>query len=152
MSFERESSPQILERNRAVIPGGVVSFNRVIDPVRVFAKARGAYLWDVEGRRYIDYHAAFSPYLLGHAHPEVDAAVIASIGRGESLMGAGPTSWEGELARLLVECVPNLQSVQITNTGSEATFNAFRLARAATGRDGIGGLLLRQRGRRNAAE
>ena len=65
------------------------------------------------------------------------AAVIASIGRGESLMGAGPTSWEGELARLLVECVPNLQSVQITNTGSEATFNAFRLARAATGRDGV---------------
>jgi glutamate-1-semialdehyde 2,1-aminomutase len=132
-----ETSQEIFERNRQVIPGGVVSLNRAIDPVRAFVKAQGAYLWDAEGRRYIDYHAAFSPYLLGHAHSEVDAAVIASIQRGESLMGAGPTPWEGELARLLIECVPTLESVQITNTGSEATFNALRIARAATERDGV---------------
>jgi glutamate-1-semialdehyde 2,1-aminomutase len=105
--------------------------------VRAFVRAQGAYLWDAEGRRYIDYHAAFSPYLLGHANPDIDAAVIAAIRSGQSLVGAGPTPWEGQLARLLVECVPNLEAIQITNTGSEATFNALRLARAATGLDGV---------------
>jgi glutamate-1-semialdehyde 2,1-aminomutase len=94
-------------------------------------------VWDVEGRRYIDYHAAFSPYFLGHADPDVDAAVIDSIRAGQSLFGAGPTTWEGELARLLVDCVPTLDKIQITSTGSEATFHAIRIARAATGKDGV---------------
>ncbi len=137
MAVLAETSSAILERNREVIPGGVVSLNRCIDPVRSFVRAKGAYLYDAEGRRYIDYHAAFSPYLLGHCDADVDGAVIESIQSGQSLMGAGPTTWEGELARLLVECVPTLDKVQITNTGSEATFYAIRLARAATGRDGV---------------
>ena len=134
---EVESSIDVWERNKRCIPGGVVSVNRTIEPMRVFVKAQGAYLWDAEGRRYVDYHAAFSPYLLGHADPDVDAAVIQAIGEQQSLMGAGTTIWEGELARLLVECVPTLDMVQITNTGSEATYAALRIARAATGRDGV---------------
>lgn len=125
------------ERHKRVIPGGVVSLNRTIDPMRVFVRAQGAYMWDSEDRRYIDYHAAFSPYLLGHADPDVDGAVVDGIRRGVSLFGAGTTYWEGELAELIVECVPTLEQVQITNSGSEATFHAIRLARAYTGRDHV---------------
>src|SRR3990172_4263909 len=132
-----ESALQIWERNKEVIPGGVMSINRLMDPMRVFVRAKGAYLWDHEGKRYIDYHAAFAPYLLGHGDDDVDGAVIDMIRSGASLMGAGTTPWEGELARLIVACVPSLDQVQVVNTGSEATFFALRLARAATGRDEI---------------
>jgi len=132
-----ESAQEIWEKHKNSIPGGVVSLNRVIDPMNVFVTAKGAYLWDIEGKKYIDYHAAFSPYLLGHGDDDVDAAVIKSIQDGASLMGAGTTVWEGALAELLIECVPTLDQVQITNTGSEATFYALRIARAVTGRDGV---------------
>ena len=132
-----ESALQIWERNKEVIPGGVMSINRLMDPMRVFVRAKGAYLWDHEGKRYIDYHAAFAPYLLGHGDDDVDGAVIDMIRSGASLMGAGTTPWEGELARLIVACVPSLDQVQVVNTGSEATFFALRIARAATGRDEI---------------
>ncbi|TVR54862.1 MAG: aspartate aminotransferase family protein [Puniceicoccaceae bacterium] len=131
------TTESILKRHREVIPGGVVSLNRAIQPMRLFVRAKGAYLWDHDGNRFIDYHGAFSPYLLGHGDEDVDAAVIEAIRSGQSLIGAGTTPWEGELAQLLVECVPTLDQVQLTNTGSEATYFALRVARAATGRDGI---------------
>ena len=127
----------IYQHNQEFIPGGVVSLNRATDPQRVFTRAEGAYLFDIEGRRFIDYHAAFSPYLLGHARQEIDQAVIDAIHAGQSLMGAGTTQWEGELAALLVDSVPSLEQVEITNTGSEATYFALRVARAATGRDKV---------------
>jgi glutamate-1-semialdehyde 2,1-aminomutase len=127
----------VYNNNKQYIPGGVVSLNRSIDPMRVFVKARGAYLYDIEGNEYIDYHAAFSPYLLGHNDDEINQAVIEAIQDDQSLMGAGTTLWEGELAELLCTLVPNLDSVQITNTGSEATFHALRLARSVTGRDEV---------------
>ena len=133
----QETATNIWEQQKKVIPGGVVSLNRVIDPMRVFVRAKGAYLWDSDGKQYIDYHAAFSPYLLGHSDPDVDEAVIQSIKGEQSLIGAGTTPWEGELAHLLVECVPTLDQVQITNTGSEATFCALRVARAVTERDEV---------------
>lgn len=119
------------------IPGGLMSLNRRTDPIRVFERARGAFLWDIEGRRYIDYHAAFSPHLLGHNHEEVDQAVIQSIRDGRSLFGAGAAIWESELARLIVEAAPSVEQVQVVNTGSEATYYALRLARAITGRDAV---------------
>lgn len=127
----------IWERNLRYIPGGLFSLNRYIDPIRVFEKASGAYLWDVDGKRYIDYHAAFAPYFLGHADPDVDSAVIDVIRGSASLFGAGTTLFEGELAELIVTSVPTLDQVQVTNTGSEATSYAIRLARAHTGRDGV---------------
>lgn len=114
-----------------------MSINRIIDPMRVFVRAKGAHMWDHEGNRYIDYHAAFSPFLLGHGDEDVDQAVIDAIKSQASLIGAGTTPWEGELARLIVECVPTIDQVQVTNSGSEATYFALRIARAATGRDEI---------------
>ncbi len=131
------SELEILEKNKKSIAGGVVSVNRATNPVKVFKKAKGAYLWDVNGVQYIDYHAAFSPYLMGHNFQPVEDAVIAAIREGQSLMGAGTTIWEGELAELVKACVPNIEKLQITNTGSEATYFALRLARAHTNRDEI---------------
>ena len=132
-----ESVTAIWERQKQTIPGGVMSLNRVMDPMRVFVRAKGAYMWDHEDRRYIDYHAAFAPYLLGHGDEDIDNAVVETIRSGASLMGAGTTPWEGEIAELLVDCVPGLDQVQLTNSGSEAAAFALRLARAATGRDTV---------------
>ncbi len=130
-------SAAIAGRNRRFIPGGVVSVNRAIQPEIVFERGAGAYLWDVEGNRYIDYHAAFAPHLLGHNDPYVNAAVIASLERGDSLYGSGTTEAEGRLAEMICRAVANVDSVQMLNSGSEATYQAIRIARAATGRDHI---------------
>jgi glutamate-1-semialdehyde 2,1-aminomutase len=119
------------------IAGGVVSLNRKVEPQITFVRALGSKLYDIDGREYIDYHAAFAPHLLGHNHPAVNAAVIDAMGRGESLMGTGTTPWEVRLAELLCESVPSLEQVQLTNTGSEATAHAIRLSRAYTGRDDV---------------
>jgi glutamate-1-semialdehyde 2,1-aminomutase len=127
----------LLERSHKYISGGLYSLNRATNPMLVFERAVGAYLYDIEGRRFFDYHASFAPYLLGHADPDVDGAVIAAIQSQHSLFGAGTTPWEGELAELLCEAVPSLDKVQVVNTGSEATSYAIRLARAYTQRDGI---------------
>jgi len=94
-------------------------------------------MWDSDGNRYIDFHAAFSPMLLGHNDPEVNAAVRDSLDAKSSLFGAGTTRDEGILAELIVDAVSSVEQVQLTNSGSEATFHAIRIARAATGRDGV---------------
>lgn len=100
-------------------------------------KGRGAYLWDAEGHRYIDYHAAFAPHFLGHNPPCVTEAVERALRDGTSLFGSGTTVLEGRLAELICQNVPCAESVQFLNTGSEATAQAIRLARAVTGRDHI---------------
>ena len=100
-------------------------------------RGEGAYIWDAEGRRYVDYHAAFSPHFLGHNDPYVRDAVARVIQNGESLYGAGSTVNEGRLAELICTHIPWVESVQILNTGSEATYQAIRLARAVTGRDHV---------------
>jgi glutamate-1-semialdehyde 2,1-aminomutase len=94
-------------------------------------------LWDVDNHEYIDYHAAFSAYILGHGDPDVDAAVIEAMRSGRSNYGSGPTEDEGDLARLFLQCVPTAEKVQFFNTGSEATAQAIRVARAATDRDHV---------------
>lgn len=119
------------------IAGGVMSLNRVIDPLRMFVRANGAYLYDDQGTKYIDYHAAFGPYLLGHGDEDVDNAVKEMLDSGASLIGAGITPWESEIAELIVDCVPGLEQIQLTNSGTEAVMYALRLARAATGRDDV---------------
>src|ERR1700729_3585109 len=91
----------LLERNRAFIPGGISSTNRVIDPPVAFVKGDGAYLWDIDGKRYIDYHAAFAPHFLGHNFAPVNDAVIEALRAGASLFGAGPSELEGRLAELI---------------------------------------------------
>ena len=130
-------SQAILSENSRFIPGGVVSTNRAVDPPIVFNKAEGAWMWDVDGNRYLDYHAAFGPYVLGHNDAHVNDAVRRVIDEGRSLFGSGTTELEGELGRLICDAVPFLDSIQVLNTGSEATYQALRLARAATGRDHI---------------
>jgi len=130
-------SQAILTENSRSIPGGVVSTNRSVDPPIVFQGAEGAWMWDVDGNRYLDYHAAFGPYVLGHNDHHVNDAVRRVIVEGRSLFGSGTTELEGQLARLICDAVPFVDSIQILNTGSEATYQALRLARAATGRPHI---------------
>ena len=126
-----------MESNKRFIPGGVVSVNRAVKPTIVFKKGLGAYLWDEEGNRYIDYHAAFGPYLLGHNDPAVNKEVQRVVEEGASLFGSGTTELEGRLAELICTHIPAIESVQFLNTGSEATAQSLRLARAATGRSHI---------------
>jgi glutamate-1-semialdehyde 2,1-aminomutase len=130
-------SQQLLAENEQVIPGGLASINRRCEPCVAFAKAVGSHLWDVDGHEYIDYHAAFSAYILGHGDIDVDNAVIQVLRSGRSNFGSGPTEDEGELARLFLKCVPTADKVQFFNTGSEATAQAIRVARAATDRDHV---------------
>jgi glutamate-1-semialdehyde 2,1-aminomutase len=130
-------SAAILARNRRVIPGGVVSTNRAAQPEIVFVKGQGAYIYSAEGKRYIDYHAAFAPHVLGHNDPHVTDAVTRTLRDGSSLFGSGTTIMEGRLAELICDNIPFVDSVQFLNTGSEATYQALRVARAATGRDHI---------------
>ncbi|MGB9195936.1 MAG: aspartate aminotransferase family protein [Terriglobales bacterium] len=130
-------SAEILNRNRRYIPGGVVSVNRSVQPEIVFIRGQGAYLWDADGNRYIDYHAAFAPHFLGHNDPSVTEAVVSVLRKGASLYGSGTTELEGQLAELICRHIPAVESVQFLNTGSEATYQAIRLARAVTQRDHV---------------
>lgn len=125
----------LAERARQVIPGGVNSGQRSIPGLTdlVITHAAGARFRDSQGREYVDYHAAFGPPLLGHNDPDVGAAV-AEAGRTVDLCGVGVTAGEVELAETLAELVPSVEKVLLTSTGSEATFHALRVARAATGR------------------
>ena len=133
------SNESLFERARAVIPGGVNS------PVRAFGsvggtpyfvdRAEGAYVEDVEGRRYIDYVQSYGPGILGHAHPAVTAAVQAAAERGTSY--GAPTTSEVLLAEEMCRRIDGMEMVRLVNSGTEATMTAIRLARGATGRDRI---------------
>lgn len=136
--MDKPDSPEtVLQHNRRYIPGGISSVNRAIDPAITFVKADGAYLWDTEGKRYIDYHAGFAPYFLGHNFRPVNDAAAAALTSGESLFGAGPSISEGQLAELICENVPAVDKMTLLNTGSEADSLAIRIARAVTGRSHI---------------
>src|SRR5262249_14397066 len=126
-------SDKILRRNQQWIPGGVVSLNRKCEPNICFTKGRGSRVWDVEGNEYIDYQAGFSATFLGHNDPDVNEAVRKCLDADSVLMSAGPTDLEGELAELFCRCVPTVDKIQVTTTGSEATYHAIRIARAVTG-------------------
>jgi len=127
----------LLERNERWIPGGLASLNRRADPCISFARGQGAHVWDFDGNEYIDYHFGFAPYILGHNDPDVNAAVVEAVRSGLSNFGSGGTEEEGELAELFLQCVPSAERVQFMNTGSEATAQAIRIARAWTGRSAV---------------
>ena len=107
-----------------------------MSPHLVFREARGAYLTELDGNRYLDYHAAFGPVLLGHNHPAVNRRVAEAL-NGADLCGAGATELELEVARKLHQHVACAEKVQVCTSGSEAVFNAIRVARAFTGRPKI---------------
>ena len=127
----------LFEAARAVIPGGVDSpvraFGSVGGTPRFIASASGAHVTDAEGHRYVDLVGSWGPALLGHAHPEVVAAVQAAAARGLSF--GAPTESETLLAEEVRRRVPAAQKVRFVSTGTEATMTAVRLARGATGRD-----------------
>jgi glutamate-1-semialdehyde 2,1-aminomutase len=125
----------LLARNSTYIPGGISSANRAIDPPIAFARGEGAHIWDIDGKRYVDYHAAFAPHLLGHNFAPVNQAAIDVLGSRDSLFGAGPSPLEGRLAELICRHVQAVEKVSLLNTGSEATSLAIRVSRAVTGRD-----------------
>lgn len=124
---------ELVERARRTIPGGVNSTNRTLPWPIAFVRAEGAYLTDADGKQYIDYHAAFGPIILGHNHPRINAAVSEAMGRLD-VIGTGVTDIEVTLAEQLTRHIPCAERVLLTNSGSEATYAAIRLARAATGR------------------
>jgi len=136
-STDLRTNAALAGRARRVIPGGVNSGNRVIAGMPlVIREARGAYFTDVEGKRYLDYHAAFGPIILGHSHPRVREAVCRASEQID-LLGVGVTEMEIELAEKITQHVPSAERVLLANSGSEATYQALRLARAVTGRNGI---------------
>src|SRR5215207_6155363 len=135
----RSKSHEIFQRAKELMPGGVNSPARAFggvggEPV-VFDRASGAYLFDVDGNRYIDYIGSWGPMILGHQHPKVVAAVHAAVDRAFSF--GAPTPSENELAELIVQAVPSIEMVRLVNSGTEATMSAIRLARGFTGRDVI---------------
>lgn len=127
----------LFARAREVIPGGVDSPVRAYGSVggtpRFLTSARGPYVTDADGRQYVDLIASWGPALLGHAHPEVVAAVVDAAGRGLSF--GAPTPAETELAELIRTRAPGVEKLRLVSTGTEATMTAIRLARGFTGRD-----------------
>ena len=128
---------ELFERAQRRIPAGVNSpvraFRAVGGTPPFFERASGAYLWDAEGRRYIDYLGSWGPMVAGHTHPAVVEAVQEAASRALSF--GAPTAAEIELAELLCRLVPSLEMVRLVSSGTEATMTAIRLARGFTGRD-----------------
>jgi glutamate-1-semialdehyde 2,1-aminomutase len=129
----------LFARARKLIPGGVNSPVRAFGAVGgtpiFFARAAGAHLWDVEGKRYIDYVGSWGPMVVGHSHPAVVAAVQTAA--ANALSYGAPTEAEVELAETLCRLVPSLEAVRLVSSGTEATMTAIRLARGFTGRSTI---------------
>ncbi|MEZ6102762.1 MAG: glutamate-1-semialdehyde 2,1-aminomutase [Pirellulaceae bacterium] len=135
--MSRDLSSKIFAQAQQLIPGGVNSPARAFGAVGgepiVMARGDGAYLYDVDGNRYIDYIGSWGPMILGHCHPQVVQAVKGAVEQGMSY--GAPTEAENVLAGLIIEAVPSVQKVRLVNSGTEATMSAIRLARGFTGRD-----------------
>ncbi len=132
-------SAQLYERARRLMPGGVNSPVRAMrsigrDPIFI-ASGAGPIITDVDGNHYVDWVSSWGPLILGHAHPDVVAAVGEAAARGTTF--GAPTPGEVELAEQISQRFPSVQMLRMTSSGTEATLSAIRLARAATGRDTI---------------
>jgi glutamate-1-semialdehyde 2,1-aminomutase len=136
MSTDSSASAALFARAQRVIPGGVNSpvraFRAVGGTPRFIARAQGAYLWDVDGQRSIDYIGSWGPMILGHGHPAVLEAVTKAAREGLSF--GAPTEREVELAEEILKLVPSMEQVRLVSSGTEAAMSAIRLARGATGR------------------
>lgn len=139
MTFHLTKSSELFADSKALIPGGVNSpvrsFRSVGGTPPFIARGEGARLYDVDGNSYIDYLCSWGPLVLGHAHPEVTAALVEAVGRGTSY--GAPTELELRMAQTVIESLPSLEMVRMVNSGTEATMSAIRLARAYTGRSKI---------------
>ncbi|HEV8375614.1 MAG TPA: glutamate-1-semialdehyde 2,1-aminomutase [Candidatus Polarisedimenticolia bacterium] len=132
-------SQELFEQAQALIPGGVNSpvraFKAVGGTPRFIERGKGACVWDVDGKEYLDYVCSWGPLILGHSDEEVLEAIRDALERGTSF--GAPTEAEVELAREVVEAIPSIEKVRMVSSGTEATLSAIRLARGATGRDWI---------------
>ena len=133
------TSEELFARACRVMPGGVNSPVRACKNVgcvpRFIASAKGAHIFDVEGREYIDYICSWGPGILGHAHPEVVAAVQSAAAEG--LTYGAPTAREVEMAELIRELMPSMEVSRMVSSGTEAVMSAIRVARGFTKRDKI---------------
>ncbi|HUR88155.1 MAG TPA: glutamate-1-semialdehyde 2,1-aminomutase [Ramlibacter sp.] len=139
MTPNTDRNEQLFERAKRLIPGGVNSpvraFRAVGGTPRFVSRAHGAYFWDANGKRYIDYIGSWGPMILGHGHPAVVEAVEKAVRDGFSF--GAPTEREVELAEEIAKHLPSVEMVRLVSSGTEAAMSAIRLARGATGRSKI---------------
>jgi len=132
-------SQEIFAAAQTLMPGGVSSpvraFRSVGGQPIVFDRVKGAYAWDVDGNRYIDYVGSWGPAICGHAHPEVISALHEALEKGTSF--GAPCELENQLAELVIEAVPSVEMVRFVNSGTEACMAVLRLMRAFTGREKV---------------
>ena len=126
--MKTERSHELFSRAQELMPGGVNSPARAFggvggEPI-VFERAQGAYLYDVDGNRYIDYIGSWGPMILGHRHPEVVAAIERALAHGTSY--GAPTEAESELAERIIDAVESIEMVRLVSSGTEATMSAVR--------------------------
>ncbi|MEY3981255.1 MAG: hypothetical protein RLZZ281_124, partial [Pseudomonadota bacterium] len=134
-----QKSEALFAKAQNTIPGGVNSpvraFRSVGGTPRFFAKAKGAYGWDADGNRYVDYICSWGPAIVGHAHPDVIAAVQEACAHGLSF--GAPTAAEIDIAEWIRAHLPSMEMMRLTSSGTEATMSAIRVARGFTGRSKI---------------
>lgn len=139
MSSDVTKSEELFERAQKCIPGGVNSpvraFNGVGGTPLFIERAEGAYLYDADGKAYIDYVGSWGPMICGHANPEIIEAVKQAANKGLSF--GAPTELEIELAEKICHIMPGMDQIRMTSSGTEATMSAIRLARGYTGREKI---------------
>src|SRR5208283_1331461 len=132
-------SEKLFQPAQKRIPGGVNSPVRAFKSIGInplfIQRGKGAYLWDVDGNKYIDYVGSWGPMILGHSHPAIVKAVQHAAKFGTSF--GAPTEMEVKMAELITTMVPSIEIVRMVNSGTEATMSTIRLARAFTGRDKI---------------
>ncbi|HIM29969.1 MAG TPA: aminotransferase class III-fold pyridoxal phosphate-dependent enzyme, partial [Planctomycetes bacterium] len=132
-----DRSREVFKAAKKLMPGGVNSPARAFgavggDPI-VMERGEGAYLYDIDSNRYIDYIGSWGPMILGHCNSQVVQAVEKAVHNGMSF--GAPTAAENRLAELIIEMVPSVEKVRLVSSGTEATMSAIRLARGVTGRD-----------------
>ncbi len=134
-----EKSIALFNQAKSLMPGGVNSPVRAFKNINgnpiFFEKAQGAYLYDADGNKYVDYIGSWGPMIMGHSHPEVVNAIKKQVELGTSY--GAPTSLESDVASLIIENVPSIEKIRMVNSGTEATMSAIRLARGYTNRNKI---------------
>jgi len=138
-TFKTTKSEEIFAAAQKLMPGGVSSPVRAFKSVGgqpiVFDRVEGAYAWDVDGNRYIDYIGTWGPAICGHTHPDVIKAICEAAQKGTSF--GAPSYLENTLAEMVIDAVPSIEMVRFVNSGTEACMSVLRLMRAFTGRDKI---------------
>ena len=134
-----DKSIELFNKAKLLMPGGVNSpvraFKNINSNPIFFDRAEGAYLFDADGNKYIDYIGSWGPMIMGHSHPAIVNAIKEQAERGTSY--GAPTSLESDVASLIIQCIPSIEKIRMVNSGTEATMSAIRLARGFTNKDKI---------------